>query len=359
MPRGVYYRVFSRATKSTVEDGLTLSISTLKKGIREVAEGHAVGWAGISSWSNTATGTRTASLGYTIRKSTGAPVVWLDYKKGDEALTYQVYLTSTNPNYGGRRWYFICPLMGCSRRVACLYLAPGARYFGCRQCYKLTYRSTREELTDKVDSRLYKVRRRMRVEGEATGSILDPIPPRRRYMHLKTYRRLMMEYHNLLELRDLAYYTGLIQLLGTMPNRFVPDDMPPLEEGAYLIERAKREYRAHRLDPYRLPTRFYRMASFLSDDEAREPPARFTLGEVAKVAGVPYEFALEAQREGLIRADSGRGTRKRGYRPKLSSWLEKLHLLRCSGFTWEYLKVWVARRWKPGHEDERQYPHSI
>jgi hypothetical protein len=360
MPRGVYYRVDSKAKKDTVEDGLTLSISTFRKGIREIIEGRAGGWTGISNWSNTVTGARIATIGYSVRESSGVPVVWLDYKKGDEPLTYPVYLTSVCPNYGGRRWYFICPLAGCGRRVACLYLAPGARYFGCRQCCNLTYQSTREALSDRVDSRLYKVRRRMRAEGEVTGGILDPIPPRRRYMHLKTYGRLMREYYNLLDLRDLAYYAGLIRIMGSMPNRFVPDDMPPMEEGARLVKRAESEYRAHRLDRYRIPDRFYRMASSLPDgDEEREPPTRFTLGEVAKAAGVPFAFALEAQREGLIRADSGRGTRWRGYRPKLVSWLKKLHVLRASGFGWEELKVWVRRRWKPGYEDERQQPRRL
>ena len=356
MPRGVYYRVYSRATKGTTEDGLTLSISNLRKGIREIAEGRSWGWAGVFNWSNAATGAHTASIGYTVLNETDVPTIWLEYKRGDEPLKYSIHLTSTTPNYGGRRWYFICPLAGCGRRVACLYLVRGARYFGCRHCYNLTYQSTRDDLADKVDSRLYKVRHRMKVKGEVTGSILDPIPPRRRYMHLKTYRRLMIEYHNLLDLRDLAYYAGLIQLVGTMPNRFVPDDMPPLEEGARLIKRAEKEFRAHRLDPYRMPARLYRIASYLLDDEDKVPPTRLTLGEIAKDAGVPYEFALEAQREGLIRADSGRGTRKRGYRPKLASWLGKLHVLRSSGFTWDDLKAWARRRWQPGHEDERQYP---
>ena len=32
----------------------------------------------------------------------------------------------------------------CNRRVAKLYLPPGGRYFGCRHCYRLTYRSVQE-----------------------------------------------------------------------------------------------------------------------------------------------------------------------------------------------------------------------
>ena len=237
MPRGVYYRVFSRATKGTVEDGLKLSISDLTKGIREIVGGQVRGWGGVFNWSNTATGAHAASIGCIIRKNTDAPTIWLEYKRGDEPLKYLVHLTSTSPNYGGRRWYFVCPLAGCGRRVACLYLAPGSRYFACRHCSNLTYQSTRNDLMEKVDSRLYKVRYRMKAKGKVTGFILDPIPPRPRYMHLETYGRLMMEYYNLLDLRDLAYYVGLIQIIGTMPDSLVPDDMPPLEEGTRLIER--------------------------------------------------------------------------------------------------------------------------
>jgi hypothetical protein len=51
-------------------------------------------------------------------------------------------------HFGGRRWWGICPLVGngqaCNRRVGKLYLPPGGRYFGCRQCYRLTYRSVQE-----------------------------------------------------------------------------------------------------------------------------------------------------------------------------------------------------------------------
>lgn len=32
----------------------------------------------------------------------------------------------------------------CQRRVRKLYLPPGAKYFGCRTCYKLTYQSVQE-----------------------------------------------------------------------------------------------------------------------------------------------------------------------------------------------------------------------
>ena len=52
------------------------------------------------------------------------------------------------PTYGGRRWWFMCPLAFMAgappRRVAKLYLPPGGRYFGSREAYRLTYTSCQE-----------------------------------------------------------------------------------------------------------------------------------------------------------------------------------------------------------------------
>ena len=60
-----------------------------------------------------------------------------------EPLDYRIRLVTTIPNYGGRRWWFICPLSrddgGSPRRVSKLYLPPGERYFGSREGYALTY----------------------------------------------------------------------------------------------------------------------------------------------------------------------------------------------------------------------------
>jgi hypothetical protein len=65
-----------------------------------------------------------------------------------DSADYAVNLTTTRPRFGGVRWWFRCPLLvngrGCYRRVGKLYLPPRARYFGCRECHGLTYRSTQE-----------------------------------------------------------------------------------------------------------------------------------------------------------------------------------------------------------------------
>lgn len=65
-------------------------------------------------------------------------------KGAKQELDYTVRLQTTPCNYGGVRWWFTCPLSDCGRRVGKLYLPPSGRYFGCRHCYQLTYRSCQE-----------------------------------------------------------------------------------------------------------------------------------------------------------------------------------------------------------------------
>jgi hypothetical protein len=69
---------------------------------------------------------------------------WRD--KEDENIP--VRLEATPAQFGGRRWWFICPLImrrvPCNRRAGKLYLPPRARHFGCRKCHDLTYRSCQE-----------------------------------------------------------------------------------------------------------------------------------------------------------------------------------------------------------------------
>lgn len=42
--------------------------------------------------------------------------------------------------YGGLRWWFRCPVVGCGKRRAKLY-RPWLSWWGCRECYGLTYTS--------------------------------------------------------------------------------------------------------------------------------------------------------------------------------------------------------------------------
>jgi len=63
------------------------------------------------------------------------------------ANTYWIPLTTTPLPWGGKRWYFRCPLamdgVACHARVGKLYMPPGSIHFGCRSCFDLTYQSCR------------------------------------------------------------------------------------------------------------------------------------------------------------------------------------------------------------------------
>ena len=69
---------------------------------------------------------------------------YLDKSKTD--YDYRIRLVTTPCNYGGVRYWFICPLIRngvpCNKRVGVLYL-PG-EYLGCRNCYRLAYQSQNE-----------------------------------------------------------------------------------------------------------------------------------------------------------------------------------------------------------------------
>lgn len=64
--------------------------------------------------------------------------------KDPQNVNYAIELFTTRPNFGGVRWWFICPNQECDRKVVKLYQPPGATHFLCRTCHNLTYLSCRE-----------------------------------------------------------------------------------------------------------------------------------------------------------------------------------------------------------------------
>ena len=82
----------------------------------------------------------------------GQPLLKLVYDCNDSLsprVKLAVELTYTHPNYGGLRWWFMCPLVRdngkvCGKRIAKLWLPPGQRCFGCSGCHELTYKSSLE-----------------------------------------------------------------------------------------------------------------------------------------------------------------------------------------------------------------------
>ena len=58
-----------------------------------------------------------------------------------EAVRYRVALQADDMPHGGRRWWLVCPNTHCERRCASLYRPADERYFCCRHCHDLSYRS--------------------------------------------------------------------------------------------------------------------------------------------------------------------------------------------------------------------------
>ncbi len=69
----------------------------------------------------------------------------LRYTRHGHDVVLGIQLVTTTPHLGGVRWWFLCPHRAdgeqCGGRVAKLYSPPNGLYFGCRQCYDLTYQS--------------------------------------------------------------------------------------------------------------------------------------------------------------------------------------------------------------------------
>lgn len=100
-------------------------------------------------------------------------------------------VTWTQCHFGGERPWFVCPAIRngvpCGRRVAKLHGA--GRYFACRQCHGLTYRSCNLSEDDRIFRKLENIR--VRLGGEAFFD--DPFPPKPKGMHWSTYRKIRAE----------------------------------------------------------------------------------------------------------------------------------------------------------------------
>jgi hypothetical protein len=83
-------------------------------------------------------------------RSPDGPRLWLAYELpgSAERVRYSIQLACTRTNWGGTRFWFVCPLIGssgpCGRRAGKLYRPAECKQFGCRVCYQLSYRSVHE-----------------------------------------------------------------------------------------------------------------------------------------------------------------------------------------------------------------------
>jgi len=96
---------------------------------------------------------------------------------------YPVRIVRTPCHLGGSRAWFMCPAVGCGRRVAILY---GGRIFACRHCYRLAYASAREDAGNRTARRADRLRARL---GWQPG-ILNGNGTKPKWMRWRTFERL-------------------------------------------------------------------------------------------------------------------------------------------------------------------------
>jgi len=126
---------WSYAETQTVDESLDLSIKWLKQhGYFNKKKSGGMSWKQYG---------KKGSVCFTVDPE--MMFIRFNYAANGEPIDYQVRLSCTYPNYGGKRYFFHCPAIGCSKRQSVLYLV--GTYFACRKCHKLQYRSSRKSGT--------------------------------------------------------------------------------------------------------------------------------------------------------------------------------------------------------------------
>jgi len=194
--------------KTKLDEGLTLNINKL------VRDGSipSRGWTtGTREWISARTNDPVSSIGYEI--NTGNPDnMWMRVHytatiRGEKHdMDYKITITTTEPHYGGRRFWFICPHTGA--RAAVLYCPPGSKWFASRKAYNLKYFSQSESPDHRAISRMWRLKKKLGGEN---------FPRRPKGMHRKTYDRLFDEIIQAERVCDMHYIRRFGYLIGRKP----------------------------------------------------------------------------------------------------------------------------------------------
>jgi hypothetical protein len=103
----------------------------------------------------------------------------------------RIRLVTLPRHYGGRQWFFVCPLT--DRRASILWLPLGAQQFASRHAWpdKVAYRSQFMTPTDRVHLAKEKIKKRL--IGELDPEEWD-LPPKPKWMRWRTYHRLVEKF---------------------------------------------------------------------------------------------------------------------------------------------------------------------
>jgi len=130
----------------------------------------------------------------------------LNYTRGSggdkESVEQIVRLVFTEPHYGGKRWWMVCPYRGI--RVGKIYLPGGGDRFASRKAWRLGYKSQRIAHRDRPFEKLFRLQKKLGApQGWEAGL------PRPKGMWHRTYDKHFERY---LELDEQC----AIEMMGVM-----------------------------------------------------------------------------------------------------------------------------------------------
>lgn len=171
-----------RRARACLQDGLYLDLSWLVRNhfvsLTAPNEGRTINWTRRSVGEIASAFIRADVVGETE----GCLRVWLG------GISQEIALLAQPRNFGGKQWYFVCPVTGNLASV--VWKPPGATKFASRHAWpsQVAYRSQFASRIDRALSGKAKIRARLSSDGEP-GSRLPP--PRPKGMRLRTYGRLV------------------------------------------------------------------------------------------------------------------------------------------------------------------------
>lgn len=146
---------------ATVEECVTLDLGLiLRRGWAkdgEISRGVLL-WASLDSTANMTAGYLS---NMTVKRDAHLILVLTRIGEGQRSKTFEqrVELTSTSPTYGGRRWWFVCPITG--RRACKLHLPAEADLFASRDAWNLRHRSQRISRRYRPFEKMFRLQRKL------------------------------------------------------------------------------------------------------------------------------------------------------------------------------------------------------
>jgi hypothetical protein len=164
-----------------------------------------IGFRGItwthSYWGEIASGLISADM-------TGSEEGWFRIQIG--GLDQRIILVSQRRHFGGRQWYFICPVR--NRRASVLWKPSGATRFCSRQTWgrQVAYRSQFHDSTNRAHAGEARIKARLIAD-------LDPdewdFPPKPKWMRWTTYNRYEARYDHYEDVLDYGCISLVAKLM--------------------------------------------------------------------------------------------------------------------------------------------------